>query len=240
MPAMRAGSRNDRADDRTMAWKRRPSTPEAFADARAAMVRDQIAARGSKDRRVLDALGKVERHRFVPETGRREAYEDHPLPIGEGQTISQPYVVAFMTEALHPEPSDRVLEVGTGSGYQAAILAELCAEVYTIEVHAALAAPTAARLAELGYTNVQVRCGDGHAGWPDAAPFDVLIAACAASHVPEPLTQQLAARGRMMIPVDRDGGQDLGPLRKKDGELERESVLPVRFVPMVRASGEPY
>jgi protein-L-isoaspartate(D-aspartate) O-methyltransferase len=199
------------------------------------MVREQIVARGIEDPRVLEAMGRVPRHEFVPTAQRGEAYEDWPLPIGYGQTISQPYIVAFMTAALEPEPGDRVLEIGTGSGYQAAVLSCLVAEVYTVEIVDPLARRAEADLKRLGYTNVKVRAGDGHQGWPEAAPFDAIIVTCAPEQVPQALVDQLRVGGRMIIPVGSQwGAQELYLLRKKPTGMERQGVLPVRFVPMVK------
>jgi protein-L-isoaspartate(D-aspartate) O-methyltransferase len=210
-------------------------THPAFAervDERARMVRDQIEARGVRDERVLAAMRRVPRHRFMPAFVQPRAYEDGALPIGEGQTISQPFVVASMTEYLKLGPKPRVLEVGTGSGYQAAVLAEIAAEVYTIEIVAPLAERAKAELAELGYGNVQVRTGDGYRGWPEAAPFDAIIVTAAPDHVPQPLVDQLAMGGRMVIPVGGRGLQDLRLLvREKDGVRE-EVLYGVLFVPM--------
>ena len=180
------------------------------------------------------------RHEFVPERLRPNAYSDHPLPIGHEQTISQPYVVAFMTERLDPKPTDRVLEIGTGSGYQAAVLAGLVAEVYTTEIISDLAQQAAADLKRLGCTNVHVRAGDGYQGWPEAAPFDGIIVTCAPERVPQPLIDQLKEGGRMIIPVGPAWNQDLILLRKRGGKLEQQAVLPVRFVPMTgEARGSP-
>ena len=195
------------------------------------MVREQIEARGVKNHRVLEAMRKVPRHLFIPEAYHNMAYEDTPVPIGEGQTISQPYIVAYMTDALKIKPTDRVLEVGTGSGYQAAILGELAAEVYTIEVLPDLAERAAALLAELGYPNVHVRVGDGYLGWPEEAPFDAIILTAAPPEIPEPLLQQLAEGGRLIAPVGVDF-QQLVLIQKKEGRFTRENLLPVRFVPM--------
>ena len=206
----------------------------AFATSRAWMVREQIAARGITDGRELSAMARVPRHEFVPLGRRSMAYEDGPLPIGHGQTISQPYIVAFMTAALDPKPHDRVLEIGTGSGYQAAVLSGLVAEVYSIELVAPLAQRAEADLKRLGYGNVKVRAGDGYRGWPEAAPFDAIIVTCAPEHVPQALVDQLKVGGRMMVPVGpTDGAQELYLLRKRPGGLETRAVLPVRFVPMV-------
>ncbi len=196
------------------------------------MVAAQIAAREVRDARVLAAMRAVPRHEFVPADLRARAYEDTPLPIGHAQTISQPYIVAFMTEQLAPQPMHRVLEIGTGSGYQAAVLARLVAEVFTIEIVEPLAKRAAADLARLGFKNVQVRAGDGYQGWPDAAPFDAIIVTCAPDHVPEPLVRQLREGGRMVIPVGEFGAQELYVLEKRAGKIERRAVLPVRFVPM--------
>lgn len=210
------------------------SMEESYAAARAAMVREQLAAptRGIRHPGVLRAMGKVPRHRFMPESERRSAYADSPRPIGHGQTISQPYVVAFMTEKLDPQPSDRVLEIGTGLGYQAAVLAELVAEVYTIEIVEPLARAAEATLRELNYTNVHVRAADGYLGWPEKAPFDAVIVTCAPEHVPQPLVDQLKDAGRLIIPVGGRFSQELVLLRKQGEEIRREAVLPVRFVPM--------
>ncbi len=184
---------------------------------------------------VRAALAAVERHRFVPESQRGLAYGNHPLPIGAGQTISQPYIVALSTDLIDPQPGDTVLEVGTGSGYQAAMLAEIVAQVFSIELIPDLGRSAAARLAALGYANVEVRIGDGYAGWPEKAPFDGIIVTAAPPRVPEALVEQLASGGRMVIPVgERYGVQELLVLTKReDGSVERRSVLPVRFVPLV-------
>jgi len=209
-------------------------------EARMEMVEQQISARGVSDERVLEAMRDVERHLFVPEELREYAYSDRPLPIGEGQTISQPYVVAFMTEKLDLERSDKVLEVGTGSGYQAAVLGEICDNVWTIEVNGLLAEKAARTLRDNGYDNVHVRHGDGYLGWPEEAPFDAIIVTCAPSDVPKPLEQQLAEGGRMIIPVGAGFGQELVLLVKSGGKLVRRAVLPVRFVPMVNEEGDKY
>jgi protein-L-isoaspartate(D-aspartate) O-methyltransferase len=205
-----------------------------YAAARQRMVDQQLIAdwRGISNPQVLRAMATVPRHEFVPPEMRPSAYEDHPLPIGHGQTISQPYIVAFMTEQLAPQAGDRVLEIGTGSGYQAAILAGLVREVYSIEIVEPLAKRATADLARLGYHNVRVRHGDGYQGWPEAAPFDSIIVTCAPDHVPQPLVDQLREGGRMVIPVGDFGDQNLFLLRKRGGRLERERILPVRFVPM--------
>ena len=199
------------------------------------MVRDQIAAREVRDPRVLAAMRKIPRHLFVPPEWQSLAYADQPLPIGHGQTISQPYIVAFMTEALELKPGDRVLEIGTGSGYQAAVLAELVREVYSLEIVEPLAEEAEARLQRLGYTNVHVRAGDGYRGWPEAAPFDAIMVTAAPDHVPAPLVAQLALDGRLILPVGRFS-QDLVRIRRTAAGLKKETLLPVRFVPMTGES----
>ena len=213
----------------------RAATPPAsppFAKEREAMVRSQIEARGVRDSAVLAALRRVPRHEFVPTEVRPEAYADHPLPIGERQTISQPYIVGFMTELLQVKPGHRVLEIGTGSGYQAAVLAELGADVYTIEIVENLAHTARAVLERLGYEKVRVRSGDGYQGWQDAAPFDRIIVTAAPPQVPQPLIDQLKPGGRLVVP-EGDQDQDLVLYTKSaDGTLRRDRVLPVRFVPM--------
>jgi protein-L-isoaspartate(D-aspartate) O-methyltransferase len=210
-----------------------------FTAARERMVRQQLAAPGRDitNARVLAVMGKVPRHELVPASLRSQAYNDHPLPIGHDQTISQPFIVAFMTEKLEPKPTDKVLEIGTGSGYQAAVLAELVREVYTIEIVEPLARRAEADLKRLGYTNVFVRAGDGYKGWPDAAPFDAIMVTCAPEHVPQPLVDQLREGGRIIIPVGSAGNQELYVLHKKGDKVERHAILPVRFVPMTGSKG---
>jgi protein-L-isoaspartate(D-aspartate) O-methyltransferase len=203
----------------------------ARARERERMVAQQIAARGVKDERTLRAMRKVPRHLFVPAEVAGQAYADHPLPIGHGQTISQPYIVGFMTEALALDGGDKVLEVGTGSGYQAAVLAEIVAHVYTIEIVAPLAEEARARLESMGYSNVDVRSGDGYEGWPEAAPFDAIIVTAAAPRIPAPLKEQLAEGGRLIVPVG-DEWQELVVVTRREGRFEEKRVLPVRFVPM--------
>ena len=198
------------------------------------MVEHQLKARGIKDERVLAAMAKVPREEFIAADARTDAYEDGPLPIGYDQTISQPYIVAFMTEQLRPKPSDRVLEIGSGSGYQSAILAELVADVYTIEIVEPLAKTAEATLQRLGYKNVHNKVGDGYKGWPEEAPFDAIIVTCAPENVPQPLADQLKDGGRMVIPVGERFAQQLYLLEKKNGQLKESVTLPVRFVPMVR------
>lgn len=200
---------------------------------RKAMVVDQIKERGIRDRRILKVMETVPRHEFVPEEYRAFAYDDSPLPIGEGQTISQPYIVALMTECLNLEGDEKVLEVGTGSGYQAAILCELAKEVYTIEILETLAERAEELLQKLGYKNVKVKCGDGYLGWEEYAPFDGIIVTCAPDHIPRPLIDQLAEGGRMVIPVGEiDFPQVLKIVEKREGEVTVRNVVPVRFVPM--------
>ena len=210
-----------------------------FAAQRQLMVQEQLVPRGLKNARVLAAMSKVPREEFVPADSRAASYEDGPLPIGYDQTISQPYIVAFMTEKLQPKPDHRVLEVGTGSGYQAAVLAELVADVYTIEIVEPLAKNAEATLQRLGYKNVHVKVGDGYSGWPDHAPFDAIIVTCAPNHVPQQLTDQLKDGGRMIIPVGERFAQELYLLDKKDGRLRESAVLPVRFVPMAGEGMKP-
>ena len=196
------------------------------------MVEEQIAARGVSDPRVLAAMQKVERHLFVPSTFQVAAYADEPLPIGNGQTISQPYIVAYMTEALQLEPGDRVLEIGTGCGYQAAILAELVKEVYTVELVKPLAEASRDRLASLGYKNIEVMCGDGYKGWPEKAPFDAIMVTAAPPEVPEELAGQLKIGGRMIVPVG-SFFQELRLITRTASGFDTRPLLPVRFVPMV-------
>ena len=199
--------------------------------ARERMVTDQIAARGVRDPKTLAAMRKVPRHLFVLPAAAGEAYDDHPLPIGHGQTISQPYIVAFMTEALGLRGGETVLEVGTGSGYQAAVLAEIAARVYSIEIVSALADEARERLRHLGYPNVEVRAGDGYAGWSEASPFHAIMVTAAAPRIPEPLKEQLRDGGRLVIPVG-DDDQELIVLTRRGASFEERRALPVRFVPM--------
>jgi protein-L-isoaspartate(D-aspartate) O-methyltransferase len=208
----------------------RPSEPDWKA-LRERMVKHQIEARGVKDPRVLDAMRSVERHLFVPESYRRQAYEDHPLPIGLGQTISQPFIVAIMTALLEPEPDDTMLEIGTGSGYQAAVLSKLVKHVYTIEIVHALAARSKEILKEQGYDNITVIQGDGYRGLPEKAPFDGIIVTAAPGEVPQPLIDQLAVGARLVIPVGT-WYQELKVLTRTPEGIETQSIIPVRFVPM--------
>ena len=197
------------------------------------MVRTQIENRGIKAPAVLEAMRKVERHQFVPESYASRAYGDHPLPIGEGQTISQPYIVALMTEVLNLKESDKVLEIGTGSGYQAAILGELCDSIYTIEIVEVLGKRAANLLNTLGYENIEVKVGDGYKGWPEHAPFDAIIVTCSPTQVPQPLQNQLAEGGRMVIPVGKRDAQELVLLTKQEGKLQQQS----HYTCQIRANG---
>lgn len=225
-----------------------PEDP-GLAAARAAMVEviaqevlwaNRYLGKTALDPRVTAALLAVRRHDFVPLAYRSEAYENHPLPIGHGQTISQPFIVAIMTDLLRTEPGHRVLEIGTGCGYQAAVLSRLVARVYSIETVAPLAAEAGERLRRLGFTNVEVRHGDGYAGWPEAAPFDRILVTAAAPRLPQALVDQLAPGGRMLIPLGpRGGDQDLVAIAKDAaGQVDQRSVLPVAFVPMVAGRGD--
>jgi protein-L-isoaspartate(D-aspartate) O-methyltransferase len=200
------------------------------------MVRTQLAARGIRDLRVLDAMRKVPRHEFVPETFRQDAYEDHPLPIGEEQTISQPYIVAAMLDRLDLQATDRVLEVGTGSGYVTALLALLSAEVYSVERHAQLAASAESTLRRLEYRNVKIRVGDGSQGWAEYAPFDAILVSAATPEMPPVLFDQLREGGRMMVPVGPPYSQELQLIRKVSGQPEVEILEGCRFVPLVEGT----
>lgn len=211
-----------------------------YAHLRNKMVEDQIRLRGVRDARVLNAMAGVERHLFVPEAARNEAYGDFPLSIGYGQTISQPYIVAFMTEALNLSGDEKVLEVGTGSGYQAAVLAEICDSVFTIEIIEPLGRNAEKLLLSLGYDNIFVKIGDGYQGWAEHAPYDAIIVTCSPTHIPIPLEEQLAEGGYMIIPVGEKYYQELVLMKKKNGKLVRDNVLSVRFVPMINEKGEEY
>jgi protein-L-isoaspartate(D-aspartate) O-methyltransferase len=212
-------------------------THPAFAERikeREEMVAEQIQARGIKDANVLSAMRIVPRHAFIPESEQKQAYGDYPLPIGFDQTISQPYIVAFMTEALELKPDSKVLEIGTGSGYQAAVCAEIAAEVYTIEIVEGLSKRAEEKLKELGYTNVFVKAGDGYFGWPEKAPFDAIIGTAATERIPEPLIEQLKPGGRMILPYETKAGFQYLVLVTKDdkGNINKRKVMPVMFVPM--------
>ena len=220
-----------------------PSTTEdprevEYREQRRAMVEYQLRERDIVDENVLEAMSRVPRHLFVPESYRRAAYADGALPIGHNQTISQPYIVALMTQLSRPAPEKRALDIGTGSGYQAAVLAELVRNVYSMEIVCPLADEAADRLKTLGYDNVMVRCGDGYQGWKEHAPFDIIIVAAAPGHVPQPLIDQLAPGGRMVIPVG-DRFQDLLLIEKhEDGTTEQQTLVPVQFVPMTGEAEE--
>ena len=212
-----------------------PDTSWEHERLRAQMVERQIEARGVTTPSVLEAMRSVPRHRFVPNQPVELAYSDRPLPIGEGQTISQPYIVARMTELVQPDSTDRALEIGTGSGYQAAVLSEIVDSVYTIEIIPELASTARTRLERLGYSNVRVRTGDGYKGWPDRAPFDVIIVTAAPERIPPPLTRQLADGGRMVVPVGPQARtQWLTLVTKEDGEISKRKLSAVRFVPFLR------
>jgi len=209
--------------------------PALYAQKRERMVKRQIKDRGVKNPLVLDSMRKVGRHCFVPPAFFDESYDDHPLPIGSGQTISQPYIVALMTELIELKPTDRVLEIGTGSGYQTAVLAQLVREVFTVEIYSSLARKAESRLTALGYKNIKVKCGDGYYGWEEEGPFDAIMVTAAASEIPPPLIKQLKPEGRMCIPV---GGiyqvQQLTLIQKNNkGSVSTRGVLPVRFVPLL-------
>jgi protein-L-isoaspartate(D-aspartate) O-methyltransferase len=213
-----------------------------YAKLRREMVEKQLRARGLKNEAVLRAMGKVPRQEFVPARLRAQAYADRPLPIGEGQTISQPYIVALMTETARIRRGGRVLEIGTGSGYQAAVLAELTPQVYTIEILPSLAKRAEATLKRLGYKSVNVRIGDGYQGWQEHAPFDAILVTCAPDHIPQPLIDQLAEGGRMVIPVGKQDprfGQELMLVEKQKGKVKVSSIAPVLFVPLVRDRDKP-
>ena len=198
------------------------------------MVEHDLKGRGITDKQVLEAMADIPRHLFVDEKLRKKAYEDHPLPIGEGQTISQPYVVALMTEALHLSSTDRVLEIGTGSGYQAAVLAEIVNHVYTIEIRKSLAEQASKRLKDLGYNNIEVKYGDGYFGWKEHGPFDAIIITAAANHIPPPLIKQLRDGGRLIVPLGPTlYFQTLTLVKKQRGDLKVKQMGSVRFVPMI-------
>lgn len=210
----------------------KPKT-DPYLKLRKDMVKYQIKARGIRDKRVLDAMEKVPRHLFVPEESKSDAYEDYPLPIGDGQTISQPYIVAIMTELAQLKGDEKVLEIGTGSGYQAAILSLLCEEVYSIEIVENLAKSADQRLKELNYNNVHVKFGDGYLGWTEAQPFDAIIITCAPPYLPDSLVAQLKEGGRIVAPMGEEyATQILTVFEKKDGKLIKHEYEPVRFVPM--------
>lgn len=208
---------------------------DIYKSRREKMVKQQIQARGIKDPAVISAMKKVERHLFVPRSNMMFAYNDYPMEIGFGQTISQPYIVAYMTELLELKPGDKVLEIGTGSGYQAAILAEIVEKVYTIEIIEELGRMACGKLKELGYNNIVCKTGDGYNGWAAYAPFDAIIVTAAPEEIPAPLTRQLKEGGRMIVPVGPVSSiQQLILLEKKSGEIISKELIPVRFVPLMR------
>ena len=213
-------------------------TEREMTEQRDRMVDRQIEKRGIENARVLQALRDVKRHLFVAPEDVTSAYEDHPLPIGHGQTISQPYIVALMTETIDPQPGDRVLEIGTGSGYQAAVLSRLVAHVYTIEIVDALGTAAKDRLQRLGYANVTVKLGDGYQGWPEHAPFDKIVVTAAPPEIPSALVDQLAAGGRMVVPVGTTFQELLLVEKSKSGEVSKRVITGVRFVPMVKGKSE--
>ncbi|MBS9524463.1 protein-L-isoaspartate(D-aspartate) O-methyltransferase [Litoribacter ruber] len=208
---------------------------DKYTAARERMVKDHIQSKGIHNKKVLSALRAVPRHKLVPESQRENAYLDRPLPIGAGQTISQPFIVAFMSQLIEPKKSMRVLEIGTGSGFQAAVLAEMVDQVYTIEIIHSLGEKAKADLEELGYDNIHVRIGDGYAGWPEEAPFDAIIVTAAPDRLPQPLLDQLAEGGKMVVPIGPINQiQELTLIEKKNGKIKTRNVAPVRFVPFTR------
>jgi protein-L-isoaspartate(D-aspartate) O-methyltransferase len=212
--------------------------PEAVVSARRRMVKRHLEGRGIKNPRVLEAFRTVPRHLFLPPETRRHAYDDESIPIGEGQTITPPFDVAFMTEALDPKPTDKVYEVGTGSGYQAAILSRLVKDVYSVEIKEKLGRRAAETLKKVGYTNVHTKVGDGYAGWPSEAPFDAVIVTCAPEMVPPPLVEQLKEGGRMVIPLGDRFNQSVFLMVKKNGKLTGRELRPTLFVPMTGTAQE--
>jgi protein-L-isoaspartate(D-aspartate) O-methyltransferase len=212
--------------------KNAPAVPDLYAAARNKMVQRHLVENGIKDKRVLEAFRTVPRHLFLPPDSNRLAYEDESIPIGEGQTITPPYDVAFMTELLGPKATDKVFEVGTGSGYQAAILSRLVKDVYSVEIKKPLGERAAEVLKKVGYTNVHTRVGDGYAGWPEEAPFDAIIVTCSPQKVPEPLVEQLKEGGVMLIPLGDRFNQSVWKMVKRNGKLEGKSIKPTLFVPM--------
>lgn len=213
---------------------------DGFENQRQQMVAHQLRGRDIEDTRVLDAMAAVPRHRFVPSALQHLAYHDTPLPIGHGQTISQPYIVALMSQLLSVEPGRKILEIGTGSGYQAAVLAEMGAAVFTIEIVPELGRQAQRSLEANGYTKIHAKIGDGYQGWPEHAPFDAIIVTCAPTRIPKPLTEQLAEEGRMVIPSGEKFDQQLRLLTKHKGKIKQQKVVAVRFVPMVDRQGKHY
>jgi protein-L-isoaspartate(D-aspartate) O-methyltransferase len=222
------------APERTQSAAAKPKDAAAdpTAAARNRMVERHLVDRGIKNPRVLEAFRTVPRHKYLPEKTRRQAYDDESIPIGEGQTITPPYDVAFMTEVLDPKPTDIVYEVGTGSGYQASILSRLVKEVYSVEIHAPLSKRATQVIKEVGYTNIHTRVGDGYEGWPDAAPFDAIIVTCAPQRIPKPLIEQLKEGGRMVIPLGDRFNQSVHLVIKRNGKLIDKELKPTLFVPM--------
>ena len=206
--------------------------PDGFVEVRQHMVSRHLAARDITNQRVLDVMGRVPRHQFVPVSMQKRAYQDSPLPIGEDQTISQPYIVALMTQLVDPQADDKALDIGTGSGYQAAVLAELVKSVHSIEIVEPLAESARQRLNKMEYRNITVRHGDGYGGWPSEAPFDIIIVAAAPDHIPKALVKQLAKGGKMVIPVGKTFQELILIEKDKNGKVTEKSVIPVRFVPM--------
>ena len=237
-PPRQSGSTQSAEEPRASEPAANAEEDPAFTQARRRMVQRDLRGRDIDNARVLEVMGRVPRHLFVPEAIRDAAYADHPLPIGEDQTISQPYIVALMTQLAEPKKTGRALDIGTGSGYQAAVLGEICKEVHSIEIVKPLADRAKRRLADLGYKNITVRHGDGYQGWKEKAPFDVIIVAAAPDHVPQPLIDQLAPGGKLVIPVGRYFQELLLIEKKIDGTVDRKSVLPVRFVPMTGKAQE--
>lgn len=214
--------------------KREIRNDNTFVDARKKMVESQIRRRGINNQKVLDAMEKVPRHLFVPEELRRSAYNDEPLPIGEGQTISQPYIVAYMTDKLELTEKDRVLEIGTGCGYQSAVLAEIAQEVYTVEVIESLSLKAKKILSQLGYNNIHFHVGDGYKGWPEFAPYNAIIVTAAPPRIPDSLKKQLSSDGKMLVPVG-EVFQELVLVSRVKNKFHKKTLLPVRFVPMINA-----
>ena len=214
--------------------------PDKYEKVRQRMVRNQIVAKGIKDQKVIQAMLNVPRHLFVPKNYERMAYEDRPLSIGEGQTISQPYIVALMTETLDLKKDMKVLEIGTGSGYQAAILAEIVDHVYSVEIIESLGLKAKELLGKLDYKNINIKIGDGYKGWEENAPFDAIIVTCAPTNIPKPLEEQLKEGGKMIIPLGGSITQELVLFEKRNGKLIKKIVAPVRFVPMIRGDGNNY
>jgi protein-L-isoaspartate(D-aspartate) O-methyltransferase len=212
----------------------------SFSESRVKMVAEQIKSRGITENKVISAMQIVERHLFVPGYLKKFAYQDRPLPIGYGQTISQPYIVGLMSQLLDVDKGDKLLEVGSGSGYQAAVLGELGGEVYSIEIVKPLQERAAFVLDSLGYKNVHIKYGDGYVGWPEKAPFDGIIVTCSPSRIPSALLEQLAEGGKLVIPVGEKDIKKLVLIEKKNGEITRKNIIPVRFVPMVDKRGNTY